>query len=81
MLLIYERTDLGNMIIVAMAKDRSYRELFEAVRKHKPVKANPYYELFRESPLGRTFICSGYGESREEALNELIDKYYDRKGN
>ena len=81
MLLIYERTDLGTMIPVATTKDRYYRELFEAVRKHKPVRDNPYYELFRESPLGRTFICSGYGESHEEALNELIDKYYDRKGN
>lgn len=81
MLLIYERTDLGTMIPVATTKDRSYRELFEAVRKHKPVRENPYYELFRVSPLGRTFICSGYGKSREEALNELIDKYYDRKGN
>ena len=80
MLLIYERTDLGTMIAVATAKDRYYRELFETVRKHKPVRDNPYYELFRESPLGRTFICSGYGESNEEALNELIDKYYDRKG-
>lgn len=81
MLLIYERTDLGTMIPVATAKDRYYRELFEVVRKHKPVRENPYYELFRESQLGRTFICSGYGESHEEALNELIDKYYKRKGN
>ena len=76
MLLIYERTDLGTMIPVATAKDRYYRELFEKVRKHKPVRENPYYELFRESQLGRTFICSGYGESHEEALNERIDKYY-----
>ena len=81
MLLVYERTDLGTMITVATAKDRYYRELFETVRKHKPVRDNPYYELFRESTLGRTFICSGYGESHEEALNELIDKYYKRKGN
>ena len=81
MLLIYERTDLGTMITVAMSKDRHYMELFETVRKHKPVRDNPYYELFRESPIGRTFICSGYGESHEEALNELIDKYYKRKGN
>ena len=79
MLLIYERTDLGTMIPVATAKDRYDRELFEAVRKHKPVRDNPYYELFRESPIGRTFICSGYGETHEEALRELIDKYYDRK--
>ena len=79
MLLIYERTDLGTMIPVATAKDRYYRELFEVVRKNKPVRDNPYYELFRESQLGRTFICSGYGESHEEALNELIDKYYKRK--
>ena len=81
MLLIYERTDLGTMIPVAMAKDRFYRELFEEVRKHNPVRENPYYELCRVSPLGRTFICSGYGKSHKEALNELIDKYYDRKGN
>lgn len=81
MLLIYERTDLGTMILVATAKDRYYRELFEAVRKHNPVRDNPYYELFRESQLGRTFICSGYGKSHKEALNELIDKYYDRKVN
>lgn len=81
MLLIYERTDLVTMIPVATAKDRYYRELFESVRKHKPVRENPYYELFRESQLGRTFICSGYGKSHKEALNELIDKYYDRKGN
>ena len=81
MLLIYERTDLGTMIHVATAKDRYYRELFETVRKHKPVRDNPYYELFRESLIGRTFICSGYGKSHEEALNELIDKYYKRKGN
>lgn len=81
MLLIYERTDLGTMILVATAKDRYYRELFEVVRKHNPVRDNPYYELFRESQLGRTFICSGYGKSHKEALNELIDKYYDRKGN
>lgn len=81
MLLIYERTDLGTMIPVATAKDRYYRELFEAVRKHKPVRDNPYYELFRESPLGRTFICSGYGETREDSLNELISKFYERKGN
>lgn len=81
MLLIYERTDLGTVIPVATAKDRYYRELFEVVRKHNPVRENPYYELFRESPLGRAFICSGYGESHEEALNELIDKYYKRKGN
>lgn len=80
MLLIYERTDLGTMIPVATGKDRSYREMFEAVRKHKPVRENPYYELFREGPLGRTLVCSGYGDSHEEALNELIDKYYDRKG-
>lgn len=81
MLLIYERTDLGTMIPVATAKDRYYRELFEVVRKYKPVRENPYYELFRESQLGRTFICSGHGKSHKEALNELIDKYYDRKGN
>ena len=81
MLLIYERTDLGTMIPVATTKDRSYRELFEAVRKHKPVRENPYYELFRESPLGRTFICSGYGETYEDSLNELISKFYERKGN
>lgn len=81
MLLIYERTDLGTMIPVATTKDRHYRELFEAVRKHKAVRENPYYELFRESPLGRTFICSGFGNSHEEALNELIDKFYKRKGN
>lgn len=80
MLLIYERTDLGTMIPVATAKDRFYRELFEEVRKHKPVRQNPYYELFRVSQLGRTFICSGYGKSHKEALNELIDKYYKRKG-
>ena len=81
MLLIYERTDLETMIPVATAKDRSYRELFEEVRKHKPVRENPYYELFRVSRLGRTFICSGYGKSHEKALNELIDKYYKRKAN
>lgn len=81
MLLIYERTDLGTMISVAIAKDRYYRELFETVRKYKPVRDNPYYELFRESPLGRTFICSGYGETHEEALSELIGKFYKRKGN
>lgn len=81
MLLIYERTDLGTMIPVAMAKDRFYRELFEEVRKHKPVRDNPYYELFRESHLGRTFICSGYGETHEDSLNELISKFYERKGN
>lgn len=81
MLLIYERTDLGTMIPVATAKDTYYRELFEAVRKYKAVRENPYYELFRESPLGRTFICSGYGETHKEALNELIDKYYKRKKN
>ena len=81
MLLVYERTDLGTMVIVATAKDRYYRELFEAVRKHKSVRETPYYELFRVSPLGRTFICSGFGKSHEEALNELIDKFYKRKGN
>lgn len=81
MLLIYERTDLGTMIPVATAKDRDYRELFEAVRKHKSVRENPYYELFRVSQLGRTFICSGYGKSQKESLNELIDKYYKRKRN
>lgn len=81
MLLVYERTDLGTMISVATAKDRYYRELFEAIRKHKPVRDRPYYELFRESPEGRTFICSGFGESHKEALNELIDKFYKRKGN
>lgn len=80
-LLIYERTDLGTMISVATTKDRYYRELFEAVRKYKPVRETPYYELFRESPLGRVFICSGFGKSHEEALNELIDKFYKRKGN
>lgn len=81
MLLIYERTNLGTMIPVATAKDRYYRELFEEVRKHKPVRDNPYYELFRESQLRRTFICSGYGESHEEALSDMIDKFYDRRGN
>ena len=81
MLLIYERTDLVTMIPVATAKDRSYRELFEAVRKHKPVRENPYYELFRVSQLGRTFICSGYGETHEDSLNELISKFYERKVN
>lgn len=81
MLIIYERTDLGTMIPIATSKDRYYRELFEAVRKHKPVREAPYYELFRVSPLGRTFICSGFGKSHEEALNELIDKFYKRKAN
>lgn len=81
MLLVYERTDLGTMIPVATAKDRRYRELFEAVRKYKAVRENPYYELFRESTLGRTFICSGYGETHEDSLNELISKFYERKGN
>lgn len=81
MLLIYERTDLGTMIPVATAKDRYYRELFEEARKHKPVRENPYYELFRESQLGRTFICSGYGKSHEDSLNELISKFYERKCN
>lgn len=80
MLLIYERTDLGTMIPVATANDRFYRELFEEVRNHKPVRENPYYELFRVSPSGRKFICSGYAKSHREALNELIDKYYKRKG-
>lgn len=80
MLLVYERTDLGTMVIIATAKDRYYRELFEAVRKHKPERETPYYELFRESPLVRTFICSGFGNTHEEALNELIDKFYKRKG-
>lgn len=80
MLLIYERTDLGTMIPLATAKDRYYRELFEAVRKHKPVRETPYYELFRENSLGRMFICSGFGNTHEEALNELIDKFYNRKG-
>ena len=81
MLIVYERTGLGTMIPVATTKDRSYRELFEAVRKYKSVRDNPYYELFRESPLGRTFICSGYGETHEDSLNELISKFYERKGN
>lgn len=81
MLLVYERTDLGTMIPVATVKDRCYRELFEALRKHKPARETPYYELFRESPLGRTFICSGFGNTHKEALNELIDKFYKRKGN
>jgi hypothetical protein len=81
MLLIYERADLGTMIHVATAKDRYYRELFEALRKYKPVRETPYYELFRESPIGRTFICSGFGNSHKEALNVLIDKFYKRKGN
>lgn len=81
MLLIYERTDLGTMIPVATAKDRYYRELFEALRKYKAVRETPYYELFRESPLGRMFICSGFGSSHEESLNELIDKFYKRKEN
>lgn len=81
MLLVYERTELGTMILVATSKDRYYRELFEVVRKHKPVRETPYYELFRESPLGRTFICSGFGKCHKEALNELIDKFYKRKGN
>lgn len=80
MLLVYERTDLGTMIPVATANDRLYRELFETVRRHKPARVNPYYELFRESTLGRAFICSGYGKSHEESLNELIDKFYNRKG-
>lgn len=79
MLLIYERTDLRTMIPIAIGKDRNYRELFEDVRKYKSVRENPYYELFRVSQLGRTFICSGYGKSHKEALNELIDKYYKRK--
>lgn len=81
MLLVYERTELGTMIPVAIVKDRYYRELFEALRKHKPVRETPYYELFRESPLGRTFVCSGFGNFYNEALNELIDKFYKRKGN
>lgn len=81
MLLVYERIDLGTMIPVATVKDRYYMELFGAVRKHKSVRETPYYELFRVSPLGRTFICSGFGKSHEEALNELIDKFYKRKGN
>lgn len=81
MLLLYERTDLGTMIYVATAKDRYYRELFETMRKHKPARENPYYELFRVSPISRTFVCSGFGKSHEEALNELIDKFYKRKGN
>lgn len=81
MLLIYERTDLETMIPVATAKDRYYRELFEMLRKHEPLSEKPYYELFRESPLGRTFICSGFGKSHKEALNELMDKFYKRKGN
>lgn len=81
MLLVYERTDLGTMVGIAITKDRQYRELFETVRRHKPLRENPYYELFRESPLGRTFVCSGFGKSHEESLNELIDKFYDRKGN
>lgn len=81
MLLVYERTDLGTMIPVATSKDRHYRELFETLRRHKPVRETPYYELFRESPLGRTFVCSGFGKSHEKALNELIDKFYERKGN
>lgn len=81
MLLVYERTDLGAMIPVATAKDRYYRELFEAVRRYKAARETPYYELFRESPLGRTFICSGFGNTHEEALNELINKFYKRKGN
>lgn len=80
MLLIYERTDLETMICVATSKDRYYRELFEAMRKHKSIRETPYYELFRESPTGRTFICSGLGKSHNEALNELIDKFYNRKG-
>lgn len=81
MLLVYERTDLGTMVCIAISKDRQYRELFEKVRRHKPVRENPYYELFRESPLGKTFVCSGFGKSHEDALNELIDKFYKRKGN
>lgn len=81
MLLVYERTDLGTMVPIAISKDRMYRELFEKLRKHKPVRENPYYELFRESPLGRTFICAGFGKSHEDSLNELISKFYERKGN
>lgn len=81
MLLLYERTDLETMIPVATSKDRYYRELFECLRKHKPVRESPYYELFRESPIGRTFVCSGSGKSHKEALNELIDKFYKRRGN
>lgn len=80
MLLVYERTDLGTMIPVAKANDRYYRELFEDMRKHKPVRENPYYELFRESKISRMFVCSGFGKSHNEALNELIDKFYKRKG-
>lgn len=81
MLLVYERTDLVTMIPVTTAKDRYYRELFETLRKYKPVRKSPYYELFRVSPIGRRFICSGFGKSHEEALNELIDKFYKRRGN
>ena len=81
MLIVYERIDFGTMVSIVIAKDRLYRELFETVRNHKPLRENPYYELFRENPLGRTFVCSGFGKSHEDSLNELIDKFYKRKGN
>lgn len=80
MLLAYERTDVETMIPVAIVKDRYYRELFEALRNYMPVRKSPYYEIFRVSSRGRTFICSGFGKSHEESLNELIDKFYNRKG-
>lgn len=80
MLIVYERTDIGTMIPVAISKDRMYRELFEQVRRYVPKRVNPYYELFRDSPFGRSFICSGYAQTHIDALNELISKFYDRKG-
>lgn len=79
MLIIYERTDTGTMISVAVSKDKMYRELFEKVRAYVPKRRNPYYELFRESPLGRKFICSGYGANHVDSLNELIRKFYERR--
>lgn len=79
MLTIYERTDTGTMILVAISKDKMYRELFEKVRGYTPKRENPYYELFRDSTLGRTFICSGYANNHADSLNELIRKFYERR--
>lgn len=79
MFVIYERTSLNTVILVAVSEKRDYLACFAGLRKHTPARDNPYYIMYREDSQGKYFVCAGYGKSHMEAFNELVKKFYDRK--
>lgn len=79
MFILYERTSIHRAIPIGVITDVTPRDLFRDLKRYRPKRDQPYYELFLVDKRGSKFICSAHGESHVDAYNEMVKKYYDRK--